>query len=244
MSAREAGARGALVVFAKAPRPGTVKTRLCPPLTAEQAAELYACMLDDVLELSAAACARLGLAPLLAVHPPDAEAELAARAPAGFRTTPQRGDGLAARMESAVAEAAKAGHAPVILRGSDSPALRGELIEAAVAGLRGADLVVAPGADGGYDLVGLRAPAPGVFDHPMSTGSVLEDTLANARRLGLHCALLAPTFDLDTVADLARLAAARREAEPPPCPRTLAHLDRHGLWELGGNCAEIGHHRH
>ena len=60
---------GVLVVFAKAPRPGEVKTRMCPPLTPEQAADFYAAMLDDVLEATAEFAPRLGLAPVLAVHP-------------------------------------------------------------------------------------------------------------------------------------------------------------------------------
>lgn len=222
----------ALVVFAKAPRPGEVKTRLCPPFSPEQAAALYACMLDDVLEASAAACADLGVAPILAVHPPEAVAELGRRAPAAFRAVPQRGASLAERMEAAAAEAAAAGHAPVILRGSDSPTLQTQVLRAALEALTHADLVVAPDPDGGYDLVGLRQPAPGLFDHPMSTDAVLADTLANARTRGLRCQRLAPGFDIDTIEDLGRLAAERREKHSLPCPRTLRFLDEHRLWEL------------
>jgi len=223
---------GALVVFAKAPRPGKVKTRLCPPLRLEQAAELYACMLDDVLAASAAACDELGLAPVLAVDPPEACEALAAGAPAGFRVTAQRGAGLAERMEAAVAEVAAAGHAPVLLRGSDSPSMGTEALREAVEALAETDLVVAPDPDGGYGLVGLLAPVPGLFDHPMSTSSVLEDTLAHARARGLRVRPLAPGFDIDTIADLGRLASARCQNPTLPCPRTLRFLDEHRIWAL------------
>jgi len=231
---------GSLVVFAKAPRPGTVKTRLCPPLRPEQAAELYACMLDDVLETSAAACRELHLAALLAVHPPDAVAELAARAP-GFHVLAQRGADLGERMEAAAAEAAGRLPGAVLLRGSDSPALSLEAIRAALAALASADLVVAPGADGGYDLIALAAPAPGLFRHPMSTSSVLDDTLAAARARGLGCQVLPfQTFDLDTPPDLARLAAARRAAQRSGSrvsfSRTAGYLDRHQLWDPAQLC--------
>ncbi len=225
---------GALVVFAKAPRPGRVKTRMVPPLSPDQACDLYACMLDDVLETSAAACRELGLLPVLAVHPAEAVSELAQRAP-GFRAVTQRGADLAARMAEAVVALAEEGFSPVLLRGSDSPALAPSLIARAVGALREADLVIAPDADGGYSLVGLRRPVPGVFDHPMSTSHVARDTLARAGERGLATRLLEPCFDLDTAVDLGRLAAVRAVAAPL-CPRTLAFLDRSDLWpEVRGN---------
>lgn len=221
---------GAVVVFAKRPEAGRVKTRLCPPLRPEEAAELYGCMLDDVLEATAGAAAKLGLAAILTVDPPDACTALAARAPAAFHVLPQRGADLAERMEHAAADAAALGFAPLLLRGSDSPALGAELLAEALAALAGADVVLSPAADGGYDLVGLRAPTPGLFRHAMSTGSVLEDTLRNARALGLRSALLAPSFDVDVVEDLHELARARLQGRATGCPRTLAWLDAHGAW--------------
>ncbi len=220
---------GTLVVFAKAPRPGQVKTRLCPPLTPWQAAELYACMLDDVLAASARFARALGLEPALAVWPPEAGAELAERAP-GFRILPQRGAGLAARMEAVVEELADEGRAPLLLRGSDSPALGFAAVEQALEALGDADIVLCPDPDGGYSLVGLRRRIPGVFDHPMSTGRVLVDTVARAEARGRAHRLLGAGFDLDTVDDLARLADWRRDGDASLCPRTLAWLDDHGSW--------------
>jgi rSAM/selenodomain-associated transferase 1 len=170
-----------VVVFAKRPAPGAVKTRMCPPLTPTQAAALYAAMLDDVLATTARAVASAGAAAWLAVDPPDAVAQLARRCPPGFLAIDQRGADLGARMEHAVAAAAAAGFARVLLRGSDNPALPPSAIAAGFAALDDADLAVGPDRDGGYGWIALRGPAPGLFDHPMSTASVLDDTLARAR---------------------------------------------------------------
>ncbi len=221
---------GSLVVFAKRPVPGQVKTRLTPPLAPSQAAELYREMLADVLAASARFASRRGLQPVLTVSPAEACAELAAGAPPTFRVVSQRGADLAERMAWAVAEQAAAGCDRILLRGSDSPALAAETLEQALDALDGDDLVICPDRDGGYNLVGLRRPAPGLFDHPMSTESVLDDTLAAARALGLRARLLAPGFDIDRFEDLRLLAAEREAGRAADCPRTLAYLDRERLW--------------
>ena len=222
--------RGVLVVFAKAPRPGLVKTRMSPPLSEIQAAELYAHMLDDVLEVTAGIASELALEAVVTVHPAEATGEMANRVPRGFRVIAQRGRNLSERMGWAIAEAGASGVDRILVRGSDSPTLGRDAIEDALAGLEGHDLVLSPDRDGGYGLVGLRRPVTGLFDHPMSTGRVLRETLANASRLGITTALLAPSFDLDTAADLARLAEVREQATGL-CPRTLAYLDAEDLWQ-------------
>ena len=222
---------GVVVVFAKAPVAGRVKTRLCPPLSPEQAADLYACMLDDVLETTAGAAEALGLAAVLTVDPPEARAVLVRRAPPIFRVVAQHGRDLSARMARSVAEQAAGGLRPILLRGSDSPALPASLLGDAVSALAdGGDVVLAPDPDGGYSVVGMNRPAPGLFSQPMSHGGVLAQTVACAERSGLRVRLLDPCFDLDTGADLARLAEWRRNAGPLPCPRTLAWLDRYRAW--------------
>ncbi len=228
----EAGAprRGHLVVFAKRPAAGRVKTRLCPPLSPEQAAAFYAEMLADVLAASADFCEALQLTPVLAVDPPDACAALAAGAPSAFRVVPQRGAGLAERMAHAAAAQWAAGAKAVLLRGSDSPALDLATLRAGLEGLAQADLVLCPDLDGGYGLVALGRPAPGLFDHAMSTERVLDDTMSRARALGLSTRQLEPRFDIDTAEDLARLRSLRDPSLETLCPRTLAFLDEHGLW--------------
>ena len=221
---------GALVVFANEPRPGFVKTRMSPALSPEQAAELYAVLLEDVLAASAAIAVQLGLEAVLAVHPPEACEALAHRAPGVFRAVAQRGASLGERMAWAVTQMAAAGARRILLRGSDSPLLGLDTVAAALAALERADLVLCPDRDGGYSLVGLRNPAPGLFGHRMSTASALADTLANARSAGLCAELLSPGFDLDTAADFALLARARGAAAARLCPRTLSFLHARGLW--------------
>lgn len=224
--------RGCLIVFARQPQPGRVKTRLTPPLSPEQAAALYAAMLHDVLEASADFARRFALDAALAVTPPEACAELARRAPTAFRVVAQRGPDLGARMESAVEDAAAAGATRILLRGSDSPALDAGPIASALAALESHDLALSPDRDGGYGLVALRRPAPGLFAHPMGTQTVLADTAQRARARGLRVALLEPGFDIDTVEDL-RLLAEVRPRVAALCPRTLAYLDAQRLWPSG-----------
>ena len=222
--------RAALVVFAKEPRPGLVKTRLCPPFEPEQAARLYRCMLDDVLAESAKACERAGATLYLSVHPPAATPVLSRRAPAGTRTIAQRGPDLSARMADALARVAVAGFERIAIRGSDSPALPAARILESFEALANAALSLARDADGGYALLAVREPRAGLFDHPMSTESVAEDTLANARRFGWRCLELEPGFDLDTAEDLRRLRALPRETLAARCPRTVSLLDEEGWW--------------
>jgi glycosyltransferase A (GT-A) superfamily protein (DUF2064 family) len=135
-------------------------------------------------------------------------------------------------MEAAVEDAAAAGASPILLRGSDSPALDAEPIGAALSALERHDLVLCPDRDGGYGLAALRRPAPGLFAHPMGTGSALSDTVTRAGSLGLRVELLEPGFDIDTVDDLRLLAAVRRRVAAL-CPRTLAYLDAQQLWPDG-----------
>jgi uncharacterized protein len=219
-----------VVVFAKRPVPGAVKTRMCPPLSPEQAAALYAAMLDDVLATTAAAAQQAGAVAWLAVHPAEAVEELSARCPPGFRGIAQRGADLAQRMGNALADAAEAGFARILLRGSDNPSLAGAELVRGLAALDGADLAVGPDRDGGYGWIAVRGAPPGLFDHVMSTASVLSDTLDRAASLGLRVRTLAPHFDLDIASDLALLASARERGEARECPRTLALLDELGLW--------------
>jgi hypothetical protein len=223
-------ARGAIVVFAKAPRPGFVKTRMSPPFSAEQAACFYGHLLDDVLDATAEFAQALGLDPILTVHPPDARREMADRCPPAFRVIAQHGRDLGERMGWAASEAAAGGASSILLRGSDSPVLGGEIVGGLLASLADTDVAICPDRDGGYSLIGMRTPVAGLFDHPMSTRSVLDDTLANAAALGLRTKLMEPSFDLDTVADLTELAARRERGDASLCPRTIGYLDELGAW--------------
>jgi len=219
-----------VIVFAKAPRAGLVKTRMTPPLTPDVAAEFYGHLLDDVLEATASFCDALGLQAIVALHPAEACANIAQRVPGSFRVIAQQGNSLAERMTWAVAEAAAAGAERILLRGSDNPVLPMRAFEQALDGLDQHDLVISPDLDGGYGMVGVRTTVHGLFDHPMSRSNVLDETLSNARQLGLRYQLLASSFDLDTVADLALLQRARASGDTALCPRTMAFADDRNLW--------------
>ena len=226
-----------ITLFAKRPDPGLVKTRMSPALSPQEAADLYAALLDDALVETDRTAQRLGLVAVLSVHPAAARHEFADRLaslgddPAThFRVVAQRGRDLAQRMEWAVAEAVAGGARKVILRGSDCPILDDKAVESALLALDDCDVVLSPDRDGGYVLLGLREPAPELFRLEMSTPDVARETLERAGALGLSTHRLAPSFDIDTVADLAQLAEARERGLARACPRTLAFLDQHGLW--------------
>ena len=227
---RRHGGSGKVVVFGKDPEPGRVKTRMCPPLSARQAAELYAAMLEDVLVATGEFAAHLGLEPILALDPPEACAAWQGRVPSGYRVIPQRGPALAERM-SRVVDDEGGGPLPILLRGSDSPALPEDRLVSALRALEHCDVTLAPDADGGYSLIGLRGRWPGLFAHPMSTDRVLADTLRRAEALGARTALLEAGFDLDRFEDLEALQVATSGPERALCSRTLAYLEREGPWQ-------------
>ena len=210
----------ALLVFAKVPEAGQVKTRMCPPMSPSQAAAFYAAMLEDVLEASAAFARALGLDAVLCLAPGPGAQALPFAVPEPFVVEEQRGSGLAARMEAAFEAAFKRGAKRVLLRGSDSPTLSREHLEEALQALETHDFVLSPDRGGGYGLVGFSSFRPGLLDLPMSTRTVYEETLERARTWALPFAGLKPCFDLDCWADLEELARVR--AGPPGllCPRT------------------------
>jgi uncharacterized protein len=227
------GPAGTVVVFAKVPEPGRVKTRMCPPLSPIQAAGLYSAMLDDVLHATAEFARRLGLEAVLALHPGVASGQWGDRVPRGYRIIAQRGDSLAERMANAVDEvAAEAapGQRPILLRGSDSPALPLDRLIQALRALKDHDIALSPDRDGGYSLLGLVRPWPGLFALPLSTRHVLQDTLALARQLGARATLVGDSFDLDRIEDLLELQRAAQGPQAALCRRTLAFVGRAKIW--------------
>jgi rSAM/selenodomain-associated transferase 1 len=193
-----------VIVLAKAPVPGRVKTRLCPPCTPEQAARVAAAALADTLE---AVAALDGRRPVLAL---DTGADATPIRLAGldrFTVIPQRGRGLDERLAAAFADVA----GPALLVGMDTPQVTPALLARSVARLvePGIDAVLGSAVDGGYWAVGLRAPTDAAFlGVPMSTactGVAQRDRLA---ALGLRVAMLPVLRDVDTAADARAVAAA------------------------------------
>jgi rSAM/selenodomain-associated transferase 1 len=167
-----------LALFAKAPIPGQVKTRLSPPLSFAEAASLYEAMLLDILDQHAAAS---DADRVLWYAPPEAASWFEGAVSRGYRLRPQCGANLAARMRTVFHAHADEGYERVVLRGTDSPTLPLERISLAFEALERVDLVLCPDRDGGYNLIGLREPCDALFDLEMSTASVLAADLALIR---------------------------------------------------------------
>ncbi len=215
----------ALLVVAKRPTPGQTKTRLCPPLTARQAADLYNCLLLDTLALVRTVS---DVCPIIAYFPRDAAGYFEALAP-GFGLLPQKGVDLAERLDNALTDCLQNGFRQVVIMNSDGPTLPAANLRRAFEHLdKGADVVLGPCEDGGYYLIGITAPQPNLFrGMQMSTPCVMDETLARAQRAALSVATLQTWYDVDTAADLRRLATDLKAAAPGIGVHTQRFLAAH-----------------
>ena len=194
-----------LLLIAKAPVPGQVKTRLCPPCTPEQAAAIaHVCLTDTIGVLSRSPAARR----TLVLHGSGPQP------PRGWRTIPQRGTGLGERLANAFADTAERDTATVLV-GMDTPQLSTRLLRLATTALGQSDAVLGPSVDGGWWLLGLRDPAhaAGLSEVPMSTPGTAAATVADLRSRGLRISLLPALRDIDTATD-ARIVAALAPHRP------------------------------
>ena len=219
-----------VAIMAKVPAAGEVKTRLCPPLTPVQAADLACCFLQDrVGQLREIP----GATPLVAFAPLERERELRALLPDDVRLVQQQGADLGARLDRLLTDLLTEGVEGAIAVDADSPTLPTDYVRRACTHLAGrtADVVLGPCDDGGYYLIGLGRAVPELFrDMPWSTPAVADETVARARRLGLRLALLPPWFDVDRGADLERLRTSAHAPGAHRPPRTLAYLERELAW--------------
>lgn len=204
-----------VVVLAKAPVAGRVKTRLCPPYTLGQAAELAAAALADTL---AAVRATLGTQrPVLALEGRPGRIDAV-----GFDLLPQRGQGLDERIAAAMTDVHLERGGPVLLVGMDTPQLTPGRLARPVGHLAGGgDAVLGPAADGGFWALGLQRPtAAHVLGVAMSTARTGADQLARLRDAGASVAVLAELTDVDDA------ASARAVAEAAPGTRFAQVLRR------------------
>ena len=224
---RSSGGDRVLVIMAKAPRPGAVKTRLAPSLSPEAVTDFYCCLLDDTLALARS----LSEVEVAIVCPESDVDELGRRAGNAATVTAQNGEGLAAGLTSVFAHFT-ADRRRVIAFNSDSPHLPASILQDAFETLVAHDVVVGPTHDGGYYLVGAKASHPTLFANDgMGTSSALERLLSRARTLDLSVDFAEAFFDIDVAEDLTRLAEELRLA-PARAPRTAEWLKQ---WErLGG----------
>jgi uncharacterized protein len=215
----------ALVVLAKFPTVGRVKTRLAEAIGAEAACVLYRAFVRDLAR-------RLRRTPLPVWWAFTPAASRFAPLVRSRRCFPQCGGDLGARIHHALRVTAARTHGPVVAIGADAPHVSGrELVRAARALERGADVVLGPAVDGGYWLIGMRAPRRAVFDGiPWSTSGVVAATRRRCRALGLSCIEVAADFDVDGLDDLAALAriVRRRTSEFPSVRAALRGLSRRG----------------
>lgn len=215
-----------LAVMAKAPVAGAVKTRLVPPLTLEQAAELSKALLIDQLE-HLAAIRDAGL--YLAFAPADAAAMMASLSPPGFSLFPQQGDDLGTRMDQCLRELGRRGHRRALLIGADLPPVPlGFFAQAfeflAVDRHR---VILGPSRDGGYYLVGMNRPTPEIFSGmDWSHERVLAQTRARLAHLGIESLLLPPWFDIDRQEDVEALRALDDPAVVAAMKRSRDVLER------------------
>jgi hypothetical protein len=213
-----------LVIMAKAPQPGMVKTRLAQSLSVEAVTDLYRCLLDDTLTLAGS----LRKVEVAIMCPASDVEELTRFVRGAVRVVAQNGEGLAAGLTSVFANFAAPGRQRVVAFNSDSPHLPAAVLENAFEELASHDVVVGPTHDGGYYLVGARAVHPTLFDgDSMGTNSALDALLAHARALQLSVAFTASFYDIDVEDDLARLAAELQLA-PDRARRTTAWMKQ---WE-------------
>ena len=240
---RSSGSHRVLVIMAKAPRPGAVKTRLAPSLSPAAVSAFYCCLLDDTLALARS----LGDVEVAIMCPETDVSELAELTRGEARVVAQKGEGLAAGLNSAFAHFAPdrqredyqrdAHQRRVIAFNSDSPHLPRSVLQDAFEMLAAHDVVVGPTHDGGYYLVGAKASHSTLFaGDGMGTSSALERLLSRARTLELSVGFADRFYDIDVAGDLTRLAEELRLA-PARAPRTAAWLKE---WELAAEKLRTG----
>jgi rSAM/selenodomain-associated transferase 1 len=194
----------ALIIFAKNPLPGAVKTRLSPPLTPEEAASLYGCMIQDSINMVRALSR---ISPFIFFQNDPGAADYFKTLAPEIISTPQKGEDLGERMKNAFNEIFCRGFTEVAIIGTDSPDLPPEFIMKAFALLEHdqTDVVFGPAEDGGYYLLALKRVWQELFSGlPWSSSELLVASIARAKDLCLGASLLPEWHDIDTEADLKR----------------------------------------
>jgi uncharacterized protein len=209
-----------IIVMAKQPQVGKTKTRLLPALSLREAADLYQALLLDTLSLVAnQPWAELAVA----ITPPGSRPYFESITPPGTLLLPVDGGDIGECLAQALEVALGFGYHKVLALNSDGPSLPAQYLEQAALYLQGAELVLGPGQDGGYYLVGMSRLHTAIFkDIAWSTAQVFSQTLDRAAALGLRVALTPAWYDVDTPADLYRL---QKELESLPADR-LHHSRR------------------
>ena len=198
------GCGPAIIIMAKAPVAGFVKTRLTDGFTPDEIAELAACFLADTVSRAK----QTGRTVFIAYSPASGRNIIESIAGEDVRWLCQPGGDLGARMAAAFAGAAAEGFGPLVMVGTDSPNLPPASYETAFCALRSGDtdLVLGRTDDGGYYLIGMRSLCAALLEGIAWSGpTVFDQTVANAARLGMRVREILPWYDVDTPEDLDRL---------------------------------------
>lgn len=218
----------ALIVVAKRPAPGKTKTRLSPPLTPEQASQLYECFLFDTLDQ-----VRLveGTQKVIAYF---SEPEYFQRLAPDFQLIQQEGSNLGARLDQALTTYLSQGYQRVVIMDSDSPTLPSRYLSQAFTLLAdGADICLGPCEDGGYYLIGTGQPIPRLLrEVRMSTPSVAAETMTLAKEEGLNLVSLPVWYDVDDLESLLRLSKDTKENNQLGAVHTRRFLEQNAIRDL------------
>ena len=204
-----------LVIMAKAPKPGMVKTRLMGRLPSPAVTALYCCLLEDTLALAKS----LTSVEVAVMCPEPDQHELAQLLGETVQVVAQKGEGLAAGLTSVFRHFTAAVQSQVVAFNSDSPHLAPSVLDNAFEILDTHDVVVGPTHDGGYYLVGAKAAHPLFEGDGMGTKSALDRLLTRAKVLDLSTGFTEPFYDIDVANDLLQLARELRLA-PAKAPKT------------------------
>jgi len=222
----------ALVLYARVPRLGCVKTRMVPWLADGEALRLHLALLHDSLWLLRQAAVEAGAAPFVSFSEPwdpgesEEHHELTA-AISGLALRPQGDGDLGRRLEATCTGLHAEGCREVVVIGSDCPELPPAVVRSAFEALRqGARVVLGPAEDGGYYLLGVTPQIPAIFSGiPWSTGRVMETTLAVLDRASVRASILPSFDDVDVPSDLERLAARAGRPGPGAGAMTFAFIE-------------------
>jgi uncharacterized protein len=189
--------------MAKAPMIGHTKTRLSPPLSLKQAAELYEALLLDTIYLGSSL---EGIQLAIAITPPESLGYFKSISPDSTLFIPVEGAHIGDCLNQVINQLLAAGHPKVIACDADSPSLPEEYILQAFTKLDQHDAVVGPCEDGGYYFIGLKKTEPALFyDIDWSTSLVTEQTLALASKNQISICTTPSWYDIDNLADILRL---------------------------------------
>ncbi|MFC1570687.1 TIGR04282 family arsenosugar biosynthesis glycosyltransferase [Candidatus Omnitrophota bacterium] len=217
--------KSSLIIFAKEPEKGKVKTRLEEAFTQKECVELYKAFLKDTLKL--VECVKAD--EKILAYESSGEASYLKGISEGLKMYRQVGSDLGERMHNAFCEASSNGSSKIVIIGSDSPTLSPSLVDEAFEKLEESDIVIGPTSDGGYYLIGLKNPWTGLFkDVEWSTERTLEDTLRNLKEAGKNAYMLSEDHDIDSPEDLKWIISDSDAAKAEHTKKILREIESKG----------------